>query len=779
MNPAGESSEPTRAGEAIAPLRGLLELSRLIRRHPTLPETLRSLSATVSEALGFATAVINVYRPESDDYETVAVHGPEAVRAQLLGRVTDPGMWAPLLDRRFLRHGVYFVPAGDADYDEALRWRGPAPSAPAPPDGHRWRADDALLAPLEGSAGHRYGIISVGDPVSGQRPDDELLEVFGALASHAALALDSSRQMTALEGALARHRAVITSALDSVIAVDAEDRVIEFNPAAERTFGYGRDDVLGLGAADLFVPPDLRDSYRRNARRLRESPHARLLDRRIETSAQRRHGEIFPVELTVTRVESADGEGPMFYAVIRDISERRRGEEQLAYLAYHDSLTGLPNRHMVEQQLDLALARARRAEGSAALMFVDLDDFKDVNDRLGHAAGDRLLAAVAARLRGVLRGSDILARQGGDEFLVLIADLAEDAAPAAENVAVKLLEALREPFVVAGTEVRTTASIGLSLYPADASDTEALMRHADAAMYQAKAAGGGRLSFHQPSGALQSRRASVSAQLRAAMTQGELELHYQPVWRLGEGRGMLGVEALLRWHHPERGLLGPDAFMNLADQTSAGDELMDWVIGEACRQAGEWRGEGLEPLVGLNVSPHQLLAPGFVARWQRHLDAAGLAPAGFVVELTESAWTVDSADVLAVIGDLRAAGATLALDDFGAGYSSLSRLLELGFDVIKVDGRLLRDIPDDRTAVRLLEAVFDLIAACGADIIAEGVETVAQVEFLTGHGIRYAQGFGLRRPMPAAQATAALRESLVPGPPHRRRGAQPGAPGAC
>ncbi|HZE04699.1 MAG TPA: EAL domain-containing protein [Solirubrobacteraceae bacterium] len=779
MTAAGESSEPTRAGEAVPPLRGLLELSRLIRRHPTLPETLRAVCATVSEALGFATTVVSVYRPETDDYETVAVHGPEPVRARLLGRVTAAGAWAPLLDARFRRHGVYFVPAGAADYDQALRWHGPAPSRPVPLDEGSWRADDALLAALDGSAGHRYGIISVDDPVSGRRPGDEVLEVFGALASHAALALDNSRQMAALEDALAHHRAVITSALDSVIAVDAHDRVVEFNPAAERTFRYGREEVLGRGAAELFVPPDIRDSYRRNAERLRASARARLLDRRIETSAQRRDGEVFPVELTITRVEGADGEAPIFYAVIRDISERRRGEEQLAYLAYHDSLTGLPNRHMVEQQLDLALARARRAEGSAALMFVDLDDFKDVNDRLGHAAGDRLLASVAARLRGVLRGSDILARQGGDEFLVLIADLAEDAAPAAENVAVKLLEALREPFVVAGTEVRTTASIGISLYPVDASDTEALMRHADAAMYQAKAAGGGRLSFHQPSGTLQSRRASVSAQLRAAMTHGELELHYQPVWRLGEGGGMLGVEALLRWHHPERGLLGPDAFMNLADQTSAGDDLTDWVIGEACRQARAWRNEGLEPLLGLNVSPHQLLAPGFVGRWHRHLDRAGLSAAGFVIELTESAWTVDSADALAVIGDLRAAGATLALDDFGAGYSSLSRLLELGFDVIKVDGRLLRDVPGDPTAVRLLEAVFDLIAACRADVIAEGVETDAQVDFLTGHGITYAQGFGLGRPVPAVQATAALRQSLASGPPPRRRGTNPGAPGAC
>ena len=288
----------------------------------------------------------------------------------------------------------------------------------------------------------------------------------------------------------------------------------------------------------------------------------------------RSDGSEFPVELTVARVEGAGGLGPSFYGIVRDIGERRRGEEQLAYLAYHDALTGLPNRILVEQQIDLALARARRAGGAAALMFVDLDDFKEVNDRLGHAAGDRLLASVSARLRGVLRDTDVLARQGGDEFLVLLGDLSDDPTAAAESVGGKLLSALLEPFVVAGTEVRTGASIGVSLYPDDAADTEALLRHADVAMYRAKAAGGGRLVFHERSEALASRPSSMAAQLRRGIESGELELHYQPVWSLAPRRVIVGVEALLRWRHPERGLLTPDLFMNVADQSTVGDDLM-------------------------------------------------------------------------------------------------------------------------------------------------------------------------------------------------------------
>jgi diguanylate cyclase (GGDEF)-like protein/PAS domain S-box-containing protein len=769
MQCAGESSGSTRAGEAIAPLRGLLELSRLTRRQPTLLETLAAVASTVSEALGFAIVVINAYRPDSDDYEVVTVHGSIRAPQIVLGQVTPAHDWAPLLDDRFRRHGVYFIPEESVAPDAfAVVRSAPEATPPAAGDDRDWRPGDALFATLDGTGGRRYGIISVDQPASGRRPDDHQLEVLGALAAHASLAIESSRQMTALRSALARNRAVIASTLDCVIAVDEGDRLIEFNPAAERTFDYLAKDVLGRSAAELLVPPEGRDFYRSCADRVRQNPHSSLLDRRLETTAIRSDGSEFPIELTVVRVEGADGEGPSFYAFLRDIAERRRSEEQLAYLAYHDALTGLPNRLMIEQQLDLALARARRAGGSAALMFVDLDDFKEVNDRLGHAAGDRLLASVAARLRSVLRDTDVLARQGGDEFLVLIADLADDPIRVAENVGGKLLDVLREPFVIAGTEVRTGASIGISVYPDDASETEALLRHADVAMYKAKAAGGARLVLHQRSDTLASRRTSIAAQLRAAVAHGEMELHYQPIWHLGEPRAISGLEALLRWRHPDRGLLRPEAFMNLADQSPAGDELMTWVVAECCRQARAWLEDGLAPMIGINVSPRQLLAPGLATRLGEQVRTHGLEPVNFAVELTESAWTVDSADALEVIDDLRATGFAMALDDFGAGYSSLSRLADLGFDVMKIDGTMLAGVPDEPMAVRLLEAVFDLAAACGTDVVAEGVETEPQVRFLVEHEILHAQGFALTAPLPAPELTPLLHRALVPGPPPRR-----------
>jgi diguanylate cyclase (GGDEF)-like protein/PAS domain S-box-containing protein len=770
MHRTGESSGPSRAGEAIAPLRGLLEFARIARRQPTLVETLRAVASAVSDAVGFATVVINAYRADRDVYEVVTVHGSERASEILLGSITRPETWAPLLDERFRRHGVYFIPEGSLAFDDpTITWYRSEPNARAADrGGESWRTDDALFATLEGSGGRPYGIISVDEPFSGLRPDDQQLVMLSALAAHAALAIESSRQMTAVESSLARYRAVIASTLDCVIAVDEQDHLIEFNPAAERTFDYMAKDVLGREVVDLLVPPANRAFYRSLAQRIRDKPDSSLLDRRIETTLMRGDGSEFPVELTVARVEGAGGLGPSFYGIVRDIGERRRGEEQLAYLAYHDALTGLPNRILVEQEIDLALARARRARGAAALMFVDLDDFKEVNDRLGHAAGDRLLASVSARLRGVLRDSDVLARQGGDEFLVLLGDLSDDPTAAAESVGSKLLSALLEPFVVAGTEVRTGASIGVSLYPDDAADTEALLRHADVAMYRAKAAGGGRLVFHQRSETLVSRPSSMTAQLRRAIDAGEMEIHYQPVWSLTPSRDIAGLEALLRWRHPDRGLLTPDLFMSLADQSIVGDDLMASMLDACCRQAREWRAEGLEPIVGINISPQQLLAAGFATQLARRVADSGLSPGNLALELTESAWTVDSAETLSVIDDLRAAGFPMALDDFGAGYSSLSRLLDLGFDVIKVDGGMLAGVPGDHTAVKLLEAVFDLAAACGTDVVAEGVETEGQLDFLVAHGISHAQGARLGSPMPAADVTPLLRRHLVPTAPPRR-----------
>lgn len=730
MDSPREPSGPAESG-AAPPLRALLDLPRLLRGDIELSARLESIAGVVADATGCGTVAISLYRAADDAYEVAVVHGDARARERLLGAVTPADALAPVLDERLLHHGVFDV------------------------------GDGALFAVLEGAGGRRYGIISVAEPEAGRRPDDLRLDVLGAIAAHTAQALENAERLGQLRSAVRRHRAVIESSLDGVIAIDPAGRVVEFNPAAEQIFGYAEADALGRDLAELVIAPEDREAHRRGLNRGFQDGEWRLLGRRFEVTGLRADGSRLPVELSLNYVEDGGDGQPVVYGFVRDISERRRGEEQLAYLAYHDPLTQLPNRVLVEQQLDLALARARRSGGAVALMFVDLDDFKEVNDRLGHAAGDQLLTGVAARLRNVLRDSDVLARQGGDEFLVLISDLADDPAAACELVAAKLLGALREPFVVGGAEVRTRASIGVSLFPSDAADTESLLRHADSAMYRAKAAGGGRLAYHQPGASIVARRTSVSAQLRRAVTEGELELHYLPVWRLGPPRAVDGVEALLRWRHPERGLLRPAAFLDLAGQSPAADELTDWVLAEACGHAAAWQALGLSPQVGLNISHAQLLAPRFAERWLAAISDHDLEPRQLLVELTESAWTVDAEATLGVVTTLRAAGTSLAIDDFGAGYSSLTRLRELSFDVIKIDRRLLDAVPEDRTAHAVLRAIVELAGACGAELVAEGVESADQLAFVGATGIGLAQGYLFGPPRPAAEMTSLLRRRRV------------------
>ena len=744
---------------AVSALRGLLELSRLTLRQAPLPEVLEAVSRTVSEAIGFATVVINAYRSLEDSYEVITVHGNDRARRILQGNVSGAESWSPLLDSRFERHGVYFIPAGAVRFDEldpSLEWYTPDFAEPDAMGDHHWHPDDALFAPIEGPGGRRYGVISVDDPLDGRRPDNQQLEVLGVLAAHAAVAIENARQLGYLKDAAQRHRAVLTSALDCVIAIDRNGCVLEFNPAAERTFGHRAADVIGRELAELIIPPVSREAHRRAIARGLAGGEWKLLGRRIELVAMHADGSEFPVELSLALPQVTDSEGIVFYGFVRDISERRRGEEELTYMAYHDALTELPNRILAEEQIELALARARRSDSAVALMFVDLDGFKAVNDQLGHAAGDQLLSGVAARMRAVLRDSDMLARQGGDEFLVLLADLPTDAELAVENVAGKLLDALREPFDIVGRKLRAGASIGVSVYPGDAEDTDTLLRHADNAMYTAKAAGGRRLAFHEQSDAILSRRASLSAQLRRAIVDSELELQYQPIWSLGERRAIVGVEALLRWQHPEHGLLRPDAFINTAEQSIAGDDLVRWVLREACRQGGEWRDRGLTPQIAINVSHRQLLAPGYVELFLDLVTAAGLDPGRFMIELTESAWTVDTPDTLTVLRALRSHGTSVALDDFGAGWTSLSQLRQLACDVIKVDRSLMVGVPADVGATTVARAVIELAGAYDVQVIAEGVENEDQATLLRSLGVTRAQGFLFGHPLTGDRLTPLL-----------------------
>ena len=441
--------------------------------------------------------------------------------------------------------------------------------------------------------------------------------------------------------------------------------------------------------------------------------------------------------------------------VSREVGHLRAG-------GLRDPLTGLRNRIAMSEMLETALARARRRRQALGLLYIDLDEFKVVNDTLGHASGDELLRTVAERLT-LARPDAVIARQGGDEFIVLLEGLGDpqdqqgverSAATAVES----LLTALEAPLSIAGSALRVRASAGLSLFPADGQAAEVLQRHADAAMYAAKV-GGARWNRFVPEDRDPLIRLARVNELSAAIEQGDFELHYQPVFEVGGD--ILGVEALVRWRRSGDGLVPPAVFIPLAEESGLIDALGDWVLTELCRQARIWSDLGYRPHYGFNVAPRQLLRPGFAARVQSTVAAHDLDAGDFVIELTESAWALEGSSGMQALADLQAAGFSLAIDDFGAGYSSLSRIRKLSPEVIKIDRGLLEGVPEDPQSVAILVAIFRLAAACDSDVVAEGVERAEQYAFLREQGCRLAQGFGLGRPMAAAQMTDLLARGLT------------------
>ena len=434
-----------------------------------------------------------------------------------------------------------------------------------------------------------------------------------------------------------------------------------------------------------------------------------------------------------------------------------------------DELTGLGSRRSLLDELDETCRQIARGASAAALLFIDLNDFKLVNDSLGHQVGDQLLKEVAKRFEGAARADELLARVGGDEFALLVKDLlphGEVGGPAharelAEGIGRRMIDSLADPFELAGIELLVDACVGISLMPGDADSGDTLRRHADAAMYEAKATGAS-VVVYTAGTPDPLERLEVAARLRHAIDRGELELHYQPIVSLAL-RGTVGMEALVRWRDPSRGtgLVPPDEFIPVAESTGVIEPLGEWVLDELCRQAGEWSAEGMHPHLGYNVSPRQLHRPGFVERMSERVRRHQLDPSRLILELTESSWSLDASRLLPTLQQLDQAGFPLAIDDFGAGYSSLWRLRELPVKVIKIDRKLLHGVPGESQATAVVASIMALARACDCDVVAEGVETAEQREFLADQGCLLAQGFHFARPVPAEEATQMLREDLV------------------
>jgi diguanylate cyclase (GGDEF)-like protein len=463
--------------------------------------------------------------------------------------------------------------------------------------------------------------------------------------------------------------------------------------------------------------------------------------------------------------------------VVVDITDRRQASEaladaqrQLRHIAYHDPLTGLPNRIAFQQRLEQAVGSDNPRDRALAVLFVDLDDFKLINDSFGHLAGDQLLAAVAERLRDATRSGEMVARHGGDEFLLLV--LGEGQAKeepdldgvryAAEAVARRIRRSLREPFVVSGVEIFVSTSIGISLFPVDAPNTETLLKHADAAMYKAKDEGRDRYLVYAVDGGDPLAQISMAGRLRGALEREEgLVLHYQPLVRLESGK-IVGVEALIRWQDGDR-LVPPGDFLPLAERTGLMGTLSEWVIGEACRQARTWRDAGLDLYVSINLPP-SFWQPTAMRHVLATIETFGLSPNRLMIEFTEAAFAFDGRRSMEfVLDELHDRGLRLAIDDFGAGHSSLSRLNQMKVSMLKIDRSFVGGLEDDAGTAVLTSSIVQLARNLGLEPLAEGIETEEQRNFLLTHGCELGQGFYFSRPVPDAEIPALYHASRADG----------------
>jgi diguanylate cyclase (GGDEF)-like protein len=450
----------------------------------------------------------------------------------------------------------------------------------------------------------------------------------------------------------------------------------------------------------------------------------------------------------------------------QDITEQRRSEAKIVHMALHDALTGLPNRVLFNERLDHALARSRRGE-IVATHLLDLDHFKNVNDTLGHPSGDKLLQAVTGRLRALVRESDTIARMGGDEFAILQAGLVQSAD--AGVLARRVIEVISEPYEIDGQQVVIGTSVGIAIGPTDGTTPEQLMRNADLALYRAKSDGRGAFSFFEASmDARMQERRSMEYDLRKALVAGEFELHYQPIVNLDTSK-ISGFEALIRWRHPERGIVAPAAFIPLAEEIGFIIPLGEWTIRQACATAARWPGD---VKVAVNLSPVQFRNSGLVQTVVNALAASGLGPERLELEITETTLLQDGEATLAMLYQLREIGVSIAMDDFGTGYSSLSYLQSFPFDRIKIDRSFIRDITDGVGSLNIVRAVAALAKGLGMETTAEGVETELQRETVASEGCTEMQGFLFSRPRPAHE----IEELYFPGlyKPQEAPAAKPG-----
>jgi diguanylate cyclase (GGDEF)-like protein/PAS domain S-box-containing protein len=557
-----------------------------------------------------------------------------------------------------------------------------------------------------------------------------------------------------------RAQVTLDSIGDAVVSTDVSGHVMYLNAVAETLTGWSQQEAAGRPLEEIFRIIDgntRKEAHNPMAFAIRENKSVSLTPNCILI---RRDGVESPIEDSSAPIHDRHGQVTGAVMVFHDVSAARAATLRMSYLAQHDSLTGLPNRILLNDRLIEAMALAHRHRRQLAVLFLDVDRFKYINDTLGHVIGDRLLQSIAQRLLGCVRASDTVSRQGGDEFVILLPEVthAQDATVCAD----KILEILRSPHRVDEHDLHATGSIGIVTYPDDGTDADTLMKHADFAMYHAKDSGRDNRQFFKRDMNLRAlERRALENGLRYALGREELTLHYQPKINLETG-DIVGVEALIRWLHPDLGLVSPAEFIPIAEECGLMVPIGQWVLGQACHQAQAWQDIGLAPIrIAVNISAVELRAEDFLKCVGVILAETGLEPRFLELELTETFLVQDSTATLAVLQDLKQLGVNLALDDFGTGYSSLNHLKRFPIDTLKIDRSFVRTITTNSDDASIVCAVISMGKNLHMRVVAEGVETRAQLSFLQDHECPFGQGYYFSQPLTGQACTQVLRRGIA------------------
>ena len=596
---------------------------------------------------------------------------------------------------------------------------------------------------------------------------DELIKTVRNAVSQLQLEQDNARMLQELEHSEYWHRLLVNTSPDVIYTLDDRGVITYINDSVRRTLGYAPEELIGKDYLVLVPPGEVDNArYRINERRTGERATRNLelqLKRKedlLSELAERTSRDEVTVELSAMGMyRDVGGQKRLFvgsYGVARDISERKQAEATIAFQAYHDLLTGLPNRSLFKDRLGQAIVAAKRHGQTLAALFLDMDRFKVVNDTLGHLVGDGLLQAVAQRLRGSLREGDTLSRIGGDEFMVLLPHIRNR--DNAAFIARKILASLKQPFNVEGHEIFVGISIGIAVFPDDGDSIETLVKHADIAMYHAKDSGRNDFKFftHDLQKSFTGRLA-VENEMRHALEKQEFEIYYQPQVSLQNQR-IRGMEALIRWNHPTRGIVPPNEFIPIAEESGLITPISEWVLGAACRQASRWREAALPPVtMAVNLSARQIEHPQFVEKFTQILNEYGLDGRGLEIEITETTLMRDMEGCIEKLRLLAQLGVEISIDDFGTGYSSLSYLKKLPIHSLKIDRSFIHDLTGHTSeGSTIVAGIAAMAKGLKLNVVAEGVETRAQLDYIKSLGCDAYQGYLYSRPVAADKATEIL-----------------------